>query len=104
MQSFLEILKSDQVLFLGGAIGIEILRRGEPMSDADWAGPLAAYPDSGDFFWPNLIFEDNISPEELRSETRGWFNKGVQLFGGCCGLGPEHITLMREMLPQSVLA
>lgn len=71
---------------------------------ARWSGPVAAYPDSGGWVWPTWIFEGVITPEALLAETRGWLDKGVRVFGGCCGLGPEHIALLRVRLAQTVLA
>lgn len=69
-----------------------------------FSAPLAAYPDSGDFIRPTYNFEDVISPEALISQARSWLYMGVRIFGGCCGLGPGHITLMREMLAQTLPA
>ena len=71
---------------------------------AHWSGPVAAYPDSGGWVWPNWVFEDVITPEALLGEAQGWLDRGVRVLGGCCGLGPEHITLMREKLPRMVPA
>ena len=68
---------------------------------AHWSGPVAAYPDSGGWVWPNWVFEDVITPEALLGEAQGWLDRGVRVLGGCCGLGPEHIALMREKLPRT---
>ena len=54
-------------------------------------GPLAAYPDSGYFEMPDWKFVDIISPERYGQFVRQWLNEGVQMIGGCCGLGLEHI-------------
>ena len=35
--------------------------------------------------------EEIISPKEFSLLAKGWFNIGVQVIGGCCGLSPEHI-------------
>ncbi len=62
-----------------------------------WKGPIGAYPESGYFRMPEWTFVDIIPPEELVERTRIWRQKGVTAFGGCCGLGPEHIhALSRE--------
>ena len=42
---------------------------------------------------------DMISPEDFAAEAQRWLEKGVQLIGGCCGIGPVHIRLLRERLP-----
>ena len=61
-----------------------------------WQGPLGAYPESGYFKMPEWTFIDIIPPEELVTKARNWQQKGVTAFGGCCGLGPEHIAALAE--------
>jgi homocysteine S-methyltransferase len=56
-----------------------------------FSGPLLAYPDSGYFAMPDWQFVDIISPEQLEEFYRTWVAAGVQIIGGCCGLGVEHI-------------
>lgn len=63
---------------------IDILRR-------HWKGPMGAYPESGYFRMPEWTFVEIIPPEELVAKSQSWKKKGVTAFGGCCGLGPDHI-------------
>ena len=63
-----------------------------------WDGPLGAYPHRGEFIMPNWQFIDMISPEDFASEARQWLEAGAQVIGGCCGIGPEHIRLLKEQL------
>jgi S-methylmethionine-dependent homocysteine/selenocysteine methylase len=65
-----------------------------------WSGPVGAYPHSGEFIMPNWQFIDMISPEDFAREAQGWLEMGVQLIGGCCGIGPEHIRLLKEQLSE----
>ncbi|MEM7427729.1 MAG: homocysteine S-methyltransferase family protein [Pseudomonadota bacterium] len=44
------------------------------------------------------IFQDAISPEGYAAEAKGWLNRGVQIIGGCCGIGTEHISALREIV------
>jgi homocysteine S-methyltransferase len=67
-----------------------------------WTGPLAAYPESGYFEMPSWRFVDVITPEDLVTHAERWLGQGVQILGGCCGLGPEHIRLLRERLPARI--
>lgn len=67
-----------------------------------WSGPVGAYPHSGEFIMPNWQFIDMISPEDFAAAAQEWLEMGVQLIGGCCGIGPEHIRLLRERLPARV--
>ena len=59
-----------------------------------WHGPLGVYPESGYFKMPEWSFVDIISPDDLGERARGWQRQGVTTFGGCCGLGPEHIAAL----------
>ena len=67
-----------------------------------WQGPLAAYPESGYFTMPSWQFVDVIPPEDFVAHAADWLRQGVQVLGGCCGLGPEHIRLLRERLPANI--
>ena len=66
-----------------------------------WQGPMGAYPHSGWFAMPNWQFEGVISPRAFLSEAQTWVRMGTQLVGGCCGIGPDHIRLLREELPKA---
>jgi S-methylmethionine-dependent homocysteine/selenocysteine methylase len=67
-----------------------------------WRGPLAAYPESGYFTMPNWQFVDVIAPDDFVAHALDWLRQGVQVLGGCCGIGPEHIRLLRERLPATM--
>jgi homocysteine S-methyltransferase len=60
-----------------------------------WQGPTGAYPESGYFIMPNWQFVDIIDPEELVTRARGWADSGVQILGGCCGLGVPHVEALK---------
>ena len=61
------------------------------------SGPLMAYPDAGYFEMPHWRFEDTITPARFAEFARAWREAGVQIIGGCCGLGPEHIAAIANM-------
>ena len=63
-----------------------------------WDGPMFAYAESGHFVPPSWKFEDIISPQDYLDYARQWIEQGVQIIGGCCGIGPEHIRVLRENL------
>ena len=71
------------------ADAIEVVRR-------HWDGPLGTYPESGYFKSPDWVFVDVISPEELVAHSRMWQAKGPRIFGGCCGIGPDHIAALSK--------
>jgi S-methylmethionine-dependent homocysteine/selenocysteine methylase len=64
-----------------------------------WSGPVGAYPHSGEFIMPNWQFIDVISAEDFATVAEGWRSLGYRLVGGCCGIGPEHVRLLKERLP-----
>ncbi len=68
-------------------VAIEILRQ-------RWEGPLMAYPDSGYAKMPHWQFVDVIAPAELCAHAHRWTAAGVQVIGGCCGLGVEHVAAL----------
>ena len=67
---------------------------------AYWQGPVGTYPESGYFKSPDWVFVDTMPPEELVKSSRAWQRQGASIFGGCCGLGPDHIAaLSKEFKP-----
>lgn len=40
----------------------------------------------------------DLGPPEYLAWARHWLANGARILGGCCGVGPEHIELMREYL------
>jgi len=63
-----------------------------------YQGKLGVYAHSGLFIMPNWQFSDIISPEAYASEARNWVSMGAEIIGGCCGIGPAHIRLLKEVL------
>ena len=65
----------------------------------NWQGPVGVYAHSGKFVEPNWIFNDVISPEDYASAASSWLEQGVQILGGCCGIGLEHIQVLKDIIP-----
>ena len=63
-----------------------------------WTGPIGTYPECGYFQSPDWLFVDVISPEGLLDKSRDWRRLGASIFGGCCGIGPDHIAVLAEEL------
>jgi S-methylmethionine-dependent homocysteine/selenocysteine methylase len=61
-----------------------------------WKGPIAIYPECGYFQSPDWKFVDVISPNDLVARSNEWKKTGVNVFGGCCGIGPEHIHALSQ--------
>jgi S-methylmethionine-dependent homocysteine/selenocysteine methylase len=60
-----------------------------------WSGPIGTYPESGYFKSPEWVFRE-ITPAELVSFAKSWQQQGVTIFGGCCGIGPDHILALNK--------
>ena len=67
-----------------------------------WDGPIGVYAQSGDFIPPKWQFIDTITPEAYGEACLRWVERGVQVIGGCCGIGPEHISYLKEHLPAKI--
>ena len=65
---------------------------------ANWQGPIGVYAHSGKFVALNWIFNDVISPEDYASAANSWLQQGVQVLGGCCGIGLEHMQVLKDIL------
>lgn len=59
-------------------------------------GPVSAYPDGGVFIMPEWQFDHTIEPAEFAVQTKAWYEEGIQIVGGCCGLGIKHIAAMHH--------
>lgn len=60
--------------------------------DQHWQGPVGVYAQSGEFQPPVWVFTDVISANDYADACMRWIDRGVQIVGGCCGIGHEHIA------------
>lgn len=61
-----------------------------------WNGPIGTYPECGYFKSPEWEFVDVIAPADLVTKSQDWQKLGATIFGGCCGLGPDHIHALAK--------
>ncbi len=62
-----------------------------------WTGPKLAYAETGKLEKPDWSFKETYPPKKYANEIKKWINKyGVQIIGGCCGTGPEHIRELKK--------
>ena len=74
------------------APALEILRE-------HWSGPTLAYAETGKLILPDWRYEEVSPPDEYAAVVAGWIREyGVQIVGGCCGTGPEHIRALHSIL------
>jgi len=58
--------------------------------------PLLAYPNAGIPSIERGMVKYDLPVAALLGEARKWLEKGVVVFGGCCGTAPEHIRALAE--------
>ena len=61
-----------------------------------WRGPIGTYPECGYFKAPDWQFVDVIAPHDLVYKSHEWNKFGATIFGGCCGIGPDHIQALAK--------
>jgi S-methylmethionine-dependent homocysteine/selenocysteine methylase len=95
----------DSILALGGSAVTVMHTLAEDIAPAlrmvmaRWSGPVGAYAHSGDFVMPNWQWVNVLSPGDYVAEARKWVEMGTRIIGGCCGIGPDYIRLLKERLP-----
>ena len=66
-----------------------------------WHGPKLVYAETGKLEKPDWNFKEICTPEKYSEVLKNWVSShGVQIVGGCCGTGPEHIRILKEQLPK----
>jgi S-methylmethionine-dependent homocysteine/selenocysteine methylase/SAM-dependent methyltransferase len=60
--------------------------------------PLGVYPNLGYLSAGGWRSESSIGGPEYAELALTWREEGAQIVGGCCGVGPEHVTAAREAL------
>jgi homocysteine S-methyltransferase len=63
-----------------------------------WAGPTGAYPHVGKWLRPGWEFGGAMRPARLSNDASEWRAGGAQIFGSCCGLGPDYIAALNTKL------
>ena len=63
-----------------------------------WSGPVGVYPNSGKYAIPHWLHDTVCSPEEFVAANQRWLQAGVNIVGGCCGIGPPHIAALGAYL------
>jgi len=66
--------------------------------DQYWSGPVAVYPNSGTYTRPHWHFDSIVAPDKFAADAMQWVERGVKAIGGCCGLGPDHISKLSKAL------
>jgi S-methylmethionine-dependent homocysteine/selenocysteine methylase len=102
----------DELVPLGGKV-INVFHSNVRSTDAalpivreKWSGPIGVYPEAGreDYVdpTPDPAGKNDLTPAEFLDLGRKWVQEGVQVIGGCCGIGPDYIRPLREGLPTRI--
>jgi S-methylmethionine-dependent homocysteine/selenocysteine methylase len=70
---------------------IEVTGQAIKIAKEKFNGVLGAYPNRGHYEKPHWKFVDNITPNEYLEKAKSWIKDGVNIIGGCCGIGVEEI-------------
>jgi S-methylmethionine-dependent homocysteine/selenocysteine methylase len=70
---------------------IEVTGQAIKIAKEKFNGVLGAYPNRGHYEKPHWKFIDNITPNEYLEKAKSWIKDGVNIIGGCCGIGVEEI-------------
>jgi len=62
-----------------------------------WSGPIGVYAHSARWVDGVCLFDVTISPEDYAAHAKSWLEHGVQVIGGCCGLGVDHIKALKRL-------
>jgi homocysteine S-methyltransferase len=62
---------------------------------------ILAYPNSGETYdVTDNSWSGTVSPLDCARAAQDWVAAGAKLVGGCCRMGPEHISAMAEMIEE----
>lgn len=61
-----------------------------------WDGPVGVYPHHGIWIRPSWRFVP-LPADRFAELARGWRAAGVDMIGGCCGIGPAQIAALAEL-------
>jgi S-methylmethionine-dependent homocysteine/selenocysteine methylase len=65
--------------------------------DDHWPGPVGVYAHSARWENQAAFFDVTISPKDYAAQAKSWLERGVQVIGGCCGLGVDHIKALKRL-------
>jgi methionine synthase I (cobalamin-dependent) len=78
-------------------LALEMIRDIDQACMEQWKGPVACYPECGEWENPDWRFGE-LAPDDFAAAAESWADRGVRIIGGCCGIGPEHIGALSQRL------
>ena len=98
----------EEVIPMGGSLmtvfhsGVDDTDAAIPILKKYWDGPMAAYPESGRRDYVARFSDgtpNEMDPAGYLEMSKKWVSEGVQVIGGCCGMGLDYIKPLKEGLP-----
>lgn len=65
---------------------------------ARWRGPIGVYAHAGGHDGEAWVEEKLCPPDRYAVMCARWLDWGVQVIGGCCGMGVEHIAALKPLV------
>ena len=85
---------------------IEDTTKSLPIIKSKWSGPIGVYPEAGRRDYVRAFADPNVdnpySTEEYVTIAQDWVAHGVQVIGGCCGMGLPYIQALKDKLPEAI--
>jgi S-methylmethionine-dependent homocysteine/selenocysteine methylase len=60
--------------------------------------PIGCYPNLGHSAGSHWEFDSAVGPDDYARLAESWIAAGARIVGGCCGVTPEHIAALRELV------
>jgi S-methylmethionine-dependent homocysteine/selenocysteine methylase len=60
--------------------------------------PIGCYPNLGHSAGAHWQFDGGVGPDDYARLAGSWLAAGAQIVGGCCGVTPEHLAAVRQLL------
>ena len=73
---------------------VAIIKEMRPLTNK----PIIAQANAGIPDWVDGISVYKETPEIIKPKAKLLLQEGVNIMGGCCGTGPEHIKMMRKLI------
>ncbi|MEM7116907.1 MAG: homocysteine S-methyltransferase family protein [Chloroflexota bacterium] len=85
---------------------IEDTTKALPIVKEKWSGAVGTYPEAGRRDYVQTSANPDVanvySPEEYAAIAQGWVAQGVQVVGGCCGMGLPYVKALAGKLPDKI--
>ncbi len=68
------------------------------VTERHWNGPTGIYAHAGGHSGEAWVEENMCPPAAYAAACKRWLDRGVQVIGGCCGLGVDHMKAVSDIM------